>query len=220
MRSRQRTTVSVRWFCILGSSLFHLLRCLYQVVSHCIYLEETQESWNTCSEMAASSLCIYCTATSFMMPENRDLMKNFVKYAVSQEPVIAVVSKPPKKGQFKTERTDIACKEVKLSQFINTDILIKVLKLTHLAISSIPVQHIYPKPQGRKDGVSNLIGSMFFITPYSSWKAWHALLDSFISFREDQMSLTVLFSLEDLSVQQAVLMASGPPDSWSIAHRE
>lgn len=118
--------------------------------------------------MAARSLCIYSIATSFMMPGNCDLVTNFVKHAVSQEPVIVVVSKPPKKGQFKTGITDIACKEVKLSQFINTDILIKVLKLTHLAISSIPVQHIYPKPQGRKDGVSNLIGSMFFITPYSS----------------------------------------------------
>lgn len=72
------------------------------------------------------------------------------------------------------------------------------------------MQHIHPKPQGRKDGVSNLIGSTFFITPYSSSKAWHALLDSFISIREAQMSMAVLFSLEDLSVQQAVLMASAP----------
>lgn len=64
-----KNMVSVRGFCISGSSLFHLLRCVYQVDSHCIYLEETQESWNTCSEMAAGSLCIYSVATSFMMPE-------------------------------------------------------------------------------------------------------------------------------------------------------
>lgn len=52
----------------------------------------------SCSEMAASSLCSHSITTSFEMPENHDLMTNFVKYAVSQEPVIVVVSKPPKKN--------------------------------------------------------------------------------------------------------------------------
>lgn len=54
------------------------------------------------------------------------------------------------------------------------------------------------------------------------------MLSSFISIREDQMSLTVLFPFGDLSVLQAVLMASGlmvlmasgPRDNWNIAHRK
>ena len=46
------------------------------------------------------------------------------------------------------------------------------------------------------------------------------MLDSFISIREDQMNLTVLFWLKYLSVLQDVLIASGPSDNWNIAHKE
>lgn len=50
------------------------------------------------SEMAASFLCSHSITTSFKMLENRDLVINFVKYVVSQEPVIVLVSKPLKKN--------------------------------------------------------------------------------------------------------------------------
>jgi len=42
--------------------------------------------------------CSHSITASFEMPENHDLMTNVVKYAVSQEPVIVVVSKPLKKN--------------------------------------------------------------------------------------------------------------------------
>lgn len=54
--------------------------------------------------MAASSLSVQSLHSS-KMSENHDLMTTFVKYAVSQEPAIVVVSKPPKKNNSRQENS-------------------------------------------------------------------------------------------------------------------
>lgn len=102
VRSRQRTSPFSAWddsaFCILHCSTCWgvFIRWLHTVLIW--WKHRKAGKYVSCSEMAASSLCSPSITTSSKMPENRDLMTNFVKYAVSQEPVIVVVSKPPKKN--------------------------------------------------------------------------------------------------------------------------
>lgn len=155
---KNKSIVIVGWFCILAYPMFRLRSCVGVLSRRLLRLFEgnTGKPKNmSCSEVAASSPCSHFITTFSKMPENCDLV------------TVVVASKPLKKNNSRQGEL-IAWEELKLSQLINLDILIKPPKLTRLAISSIPVQSIYPKPQGLKDGVSTLIGSVFFITPCSS----------------------------------------------------